>query len=197
MYAPARDDELTGLINYADQQLGALRAALYGLTEEQARMTPCRSALSLGGLLKHAEQGMAGAIHRLREGTELIALDEAGFAAYMSGFTLGDDETAAGLVDRFDATRGEFLATVAGIDPDGEALAPPAPWAGIYEPMPIKNRYYLVHQVEEFARHAGHADILREQIDGRSIPALEMSIAGAPPNRFFTPFVPEPGTLLA
>lgn len=197
MYAPARDDELTGLINYADQQLGALRAALYGLTEEQARMTPCRSVLSVGGILKHAEQGMAGAVTRLREGAGEPVVDDAGVAEYMSGFTLGEDESAADLVRRFDATRAEFLAVLAETDPDGDAIAPPAPWFGIYESMPIKNRYYLAHQIEEFARHAGHADIIREQIDGQPIYALELSLGGAPANQFFTPFVPEPGTLLA
>lgn len=196
MYTPARDDELTGLTNYADQQLGALRAALYGLTEEQARSTPCRSSLSVGGIVKHVEQGMAGAIDRLRNGAEPPALDEAGVAAYLDGLVLGADESAAELVERFDRTRAEFLEVLAQTDPDSDAEAPPAPWSGIYESTPIKNRYYLVHQIEEFARHAGHADIIREQIDGQSVPGLEMSMAGAPANQFFTPFVPEPGTLL-
>lgn len=196
MYAPARDTEQTGLINYVDQQLGALRSALYGLTEEQARLTPCRSALSLGGLLKHAEQGMAGAIVRLRNGAEPPQLDEAGVAAYMSGFSLAEDESAAELIGRFDRTRAEFLAVLAETDPDGDAVAPPAPWSGILTSTPIKNRYYLVHQIEEFARHAGHADIIREEIDGQTIQGLELSLAGAPANQFFTPFTPAAGTLL-
>ena len=33
-------------------------------------------------------------------------------------------------------------------------------------PEPLSLRWVLVHLVEETARHAGHADILREQIDG-------------------------------
>lgn len=196
MYAPARDDESSGLVNYADQQLSALRAALYGLTETQARATPCRSSLSIGGIVKHVEQGMSGAIARLRNGAQQPAVDEAGVAAYLAGLVLGDDESATDLVERFDRTRAEFLEVIAQTDPHGEAEAPPAPWAGIDEPMPIRNRYFLVHQIEEFARHAGHADIIREEIDGQTVPGLEMSMAGAPPNQFFTPFVPEPGTLL-
>ena len=49
MYTPARHDEITGVVNYLDQQLAAIRASVIGLTEEQARQRPCRSALSVGG----------------------------------------------------------------------------------------------------------------------------------------------------
>ena len=38
----------------------------------------------------------------------------------------------------------------------------------ITTPTPLSLRWLLVHMVEETARHAGHADILREQIDGRT-----------------------------
>ena len=65
MYEPARDDEITGLVRYLDQQLDAIRAAAIGLTDEQAREQPCRSALSIGGLIKHAIHGMRGATERL------------------------------------------------------------------------------------------------------------------------------------
>ena len=54
-----------------------------------------------------------------------------------------------------------------------------------------------MHLVEEFARHAGHADILREQIDGVAVPALVLTLAGAPANDFFQPYEAAPGTLLA
>jgi hypothetical protein len=32
---------------------------------------------------------------------------------------------------------------------------------------PLSTRWILVHLVEEYARHNGHADLLRERIDGR------------------------------
>ncbi|MGB6246175.1 DUF664 domain-containing protein [Gordonia sp. (in: high G+C Gram-positive bacteria)] len=197
MYAPARDDELTGLVNYADQQLDAIRAASFGLTEEQARLRPCRSELSIGGIIKHIVRGMRGAVSQLQGTGGEFVLDEAAFAAYMGSFALTDDETAAGVIAEFDQVRAEFLAAMRASDPDADAMAPPAPWAGINEPRPMKNRYFMGHQIEEFARHAGHADIIREQIDGQSVPALVMSLAGAPANRFFTPYTAAPGTLLA
>ena len=49
--------------------------------------------------------------------------------------------------------------------------------------------------MEELARHAGHADIIREQIDGTAVPTLVLTLAGAPANPFFEPYVPAPGTI--
>lgn len=197
MYAPARDDELTGLANYADQQLEAIYASAYGLTEAQARETPCRSALSISGIVKHVGYGMRGAIDRLSRPIDERPMDDAAFAEYMGSFALTEDETTAEELARFATTRADFLAAVRAADPDAETIEPPAPWYGAMEPAAINTRYYLVHLVEEYARHAGHADIIREQVDGQFVPALVMAVAGVPANDFFTPLQPEPGTLLA
>jgi len=196
MYAPAVHDESQTLVAYVDQQLEALRAAPYGLTEEQARSTPCRSALSVAGLVKHVTHGMRGAFRVLASDVP-PPLDEAAFADYLSSFSLADDETTEGVLAAFDEVRPRYLAALADTDPEVERLAPPAPWNGISEAMPIRARYYLAHQVEEMARHAGHADILREQVDGTSVPALVMTRAGVPANAFFQPYAPSPGTITA
>lgn len=196
MYGPACDDEITGLVNYLDQQLAAIRAAAIGLTEQEARATPCRSGLSIAGLVKHVSYGMRGAIARLT-GTSATAteIDEAAFLAYRSSFVLSGDETVAATIAEFDAARTAYLAAVTGTDPGAATVEPPAPWHGIFDARPAHARYYLVHQLEELARHAGHADILREQIDGVSVPTVVLSEAGAPANDFFQPYVPAPGTL--
>jgi len=195
MYTPACDDEITGLTRYIDEQLTAIRAAAIGLTDEQARLQPCRSALSIGGLLKHATYCMRGATDRLVDGVMRGELDEGAFAKYQGSFALGDDEPAAEALADFDSARVSFLAAIAGTDPGSPSTEPPAPWDGIYDSRPSLARYYLVHQVEEFARHAGHADIIREQIDGISVPRIVLSEAGAPANDFFQPYEPSPGTL--
>ncbi len=196
MYTPARDDEVTGLVSYLDQQLEALRAAAVGLTDEQARMRPCRSALSIGGLLKHVTHGMRGATDRLTSGVaRTTPLDAAAFEAYESGFSLTADETAAGVLAEFDAVRVAYLAAVAATDPGASTTEPPSPWFGIFDARPANARYYLVHQIEEMARHAGHADIIREQLDGVAVPQIVLSEAGAPANDFFQPYVAAPGTL--
>jgi hypothetical protein len=196
MYEPAADDEITGLVRYVDQQLEAIRAAAIGLTDEQVRARPCRSALSIGGLLKHSTNCMRGAITRLTgEVGGQPPLDEAAFAAYRDSFALTADETATGTLADFDAARTEYLAAIAATDPASPAVEGPAPWFGIYDSRPSLARYYLVHQVEELARHAGHADIIREELDGVSVPEIVLTEAGVEGNDFFQPYVGAPGTI--
>ena len=196
MYTPTAADEINGIAGYLDQQLAVLRAAAVGLTDEQARMRPCRSALSIGGLLKHVTYGMRGATERLASAAPAVtSIDDAAYAQYMGSFALTDDETAAAVLADFDEVRAEYLDVVRATDPEAATVEPPSPWFGIYDARPANGRYYLVHQIEEMARHAGHADIIREQIDGMSVAAIQLSIEGMPANQFFQPYVPEPGTL--
>jgi hypothetical protein len=197
MYPPAQHDEITGLVSYIDEQLTAIRAAAFGLTEDQARETPCRSALSVGGIIKHVSYGMRGALERLRTEVTEQLVDAAAYAEYTDSFTVRDDETVVGTIVDFDRVRAQLLAAVAATDPAGDTMAPPAPWHGIFDARPIHARYYLVHLVEEYARHAGHADIIREQIDGVAVPTLVLTLAGATANDFFQPYQPTPDTLLA
>jgi Protein of unknown function (DUF664) len=196
MYTPASDDEITGLVSYIDQQLDAIRASAIGLTEEQARMRPCRSALSIGGLIKHTTYVMVGATRRLTSGDgPPPVIDEAAFTAHESSLALADDETTGDAIVAFDAARGPYLATVARTDPGAPTLVPPAPWYGIHDARPANRRFDLVHQIEEMARHAGHADIIREQIDGIAVPAIVLSEDGAQANEFFQPYVAQTGTI--
>lgn len=195
MYAPAQDTEVDGLVGYIDAQLDALRASLHGLTEEQAHATPCRSALSVGALVKHAIYVMRGARERLTAGPRLDPLTREGYEAFADSTVLGDDESAAALLPVFDAAREEYRAALRATDPQAPSQEGPAPWFGITEPRPILQRYYLVHQVEELARHAGHAEIIREQIDGVTIPTIQMTLSGQEPNEFFTPFEAPAGTI--
>ncbi|MGW0518771.1 DinB family protein [Crossiella sp. NPDC003009] len=197
MYAPAQHDEVTGLVNYLDEQLTAIRAAAFGLTEQQARETPCRSALSVGGIIKHAAYVMRGALERLRTEVTEQPVDAAAYAEFTDSFAVREDETVAGTIEEFDRLRAQLLAAVAVTDPAAETMAPPAPWHGIFDARPIHARYFLVHLIEECARHAGHADIIREQLDGVAVPTLVLTLAGASANDFFQPYQPAPGTLLA
>ena len=86
---------------------------------------------------------------------------------YERGFTLGDDETLADILSRYDEVATETEKIVTDLPDLGAPLTPTPegiPWlpAGlVYSP-----RWVLLHLIEETARHAGHADILREQYDG-------------------------------
>src|SRR5579875_850344 len=190
MYAPAEHDEITGLTAYIEQQLDHLRASVYGLTEAQAKATPCRSTLSVAALVKHAAYVLRGNVDRLQGVTR--AFDEEGFSAYMGSLVVGEDEPVSDVLEEFDAARAAFAAMLADADPDASITEPPAPWDGIFDARPAKTRYLLVHVVEELARHAGHADIIREQLDGASVPALVRTLEGAARSQFFEPFVAAP-----
>ena len=195
MYEPAMDDEATGLAGYVDQQLAAIRAAVYGLTEEQASARPCRSALSIIGIIKHTADGMRSVVRTLEADMNVDPFTADSVARYMSGFALVEGETVQDVLAEFDDARVDYLAAIRAADPDAETVSPPAPWAGRPESRPMRLRYYLVHQVEEMARHAGHADIIREQIDGLAVPTLQLTREGAAANAFFQPYVPAAGTI--
>lgn len=74
------------LVGYLSQQLAAIRSAAHGLSEHQARQTPCRSALSIGGLVKHATYVMEQ--RERRETNPEVMLDDAGIALFMGSFAL-------------------------------------------------------------------------------------------------------------
>ena len=187
MFGPGSYSELEVIVGQLEVQLASIRAAAYGLSEQQARETPCRSTLSVGGLVKHAGWVMRQHLRRRRED---IVLDEAAFAEFTGSFALADDETLAGALEDFDATCAEYLADVRASDPGAATIAPPAPWDGVLGPTASVRRFELVHHIEEFARHAGHADIIREQLDGADAASLLMALEGRPGNDFVQPWVP-------
>src|ERR1700730_2044377 len=88
--------ELDGLLAFLDQQRQAVRYACFGLTDEQARVAPAASPLSLGGLVKHlawCERHWVGRI----EGRPLPGDTDpsAAMTDYMGTFQLTDEETLA------------------------------------------------------------------------------------------------------
>jgi hypothetical protein len=188
MFKPGKYSESEAFVGYLEAQLDALRAAAYGLTEEQARETPCRSALSIGGLIKHATYVMRQ--HERRDADPTEPPDAAGFALFMGSFALAGDETLTAALDDFDDARANYLAIARASEPDAAMICPPAPWDGINEPTESVRRFALMHQVEELARHAGHADIIREQIDGADAASLQMAVEGREGNAFVQPWRP-------
>src|SRR5690349_14647711 len=100
-HVPPVADERDGLLAYLAQQRQTLRATAHGLTEEQARMTPTASALSIGGLIKHAarcEAGWTDLVLQRRRGPQRAA-DEDDSAE----FSLTERETLAGVLDAYAA----------------------------------------------------------------------------------------------
>jgi hypothetical protein len=189
VFNPGKYTESEVLVGYLGQQLAAIRSSAHGLSEQQARQTPCRSALSIGGLVKHATYVMQQRERRETTNTGGV-LDDAAVRLFMGSFALGDDETLAGALEAFDQAKASYLGDVRATDPGADMTAPPAPWDGVYGPTDSVQRFALVHHVEELARHAGHADIIREQIDGASAPSLLMAVEGREGNDFVQPWTP-------
>ncbi|HEY7626218.1 MAG TPA: DinB family protein [Ilumatobacteraceae bacterium] len=160
---PPVDGERANLLGYLAQQRYAIRLTAYGLTDQQARATPTKSGLSVGGLLKHVTAMERYWMNEVLQ-QKPIVYDQ---GKYQDDFTLGADETLAQLLDDSARCGRETEAIVAGIDDLGQAVPVPrgVPWF----PADVEAwsaRWVLLHVIEELARHAGHADIVREHIDG-------------------------------
>jgi len=190
MIQPARLDESAALAAFLREQVEAVRTAAFGLTEEEARRAPVRSDLSLGGILKHLSINWAtwqtrAACERGERGWELT---EADFGLFYSSFALAEDETLEQILRQYDDASAALVAAVESMDPDAEVLAAPAPWFGRLEPTPMTARMSALHLIEEFARHAGHADIIREHLDGAQAGQLAMAVHDMPGNDFIQPW---------
>jgi uncharacterized damage-inducible protein DinB len=180
-------DEREGLLAFLDQQRQAVAAAAYGLTDEQARQRPTAGELSIGGLVKHVaaveRAWMDTALQRNRSAREE--------ADYDRGFTLGEDETLADALADLEAAGRETAAVIAGIADLGQAVpVPDAPWF----PKDVEAwsvRWVLLHLIEEVARHAGHADIVRESIDGATCYELLAAVEGWPATDWLQPWTPK------
>jgi uncharacterized damage-inducible protein DinB len=183
--APPVADEREGLIAFLAQQRLVLKYTASGLTEEHLRATPSASALSVGGLLKHCasteRSWMDAVLQRTREGDE---------EAYVDAFALTPDDSLDSLCADLDAAGRETEETIAGIDDLGRPVpVPDAPWF----PKDLgawSVRWVLLHLIEEVARHAGHADIVRESVDGATAYALMAAAEGWPETSWLKPWTP-------
>ncbi|MET9916338.1 DinB family protein [Streptomyces sp. NPDC006435] len=145
-------DEKTTLSAFLDYLREAVVAKAHGLSDEEARTAGVPSGTSVLGLVKH-----------------LTAVELGWFAWSYAGadVELGDDcpptgdETAESLVAAYRRAVERSNGIVAACD---DLDRPGA--RSLRETPPPSMRWVLVHMIEETARHAGHADILREQIDG-------------------------------
>ena len=150
---------------------GFLLQTAAGLTDEQARLTPTVSELSVGGLIKHVastEEGWARFIAGEGMGDDGIDWsdpDTDAVVAYRDGFRLLPDETLAEAVAEYSRVAAATDALVATLpDLDAAYPLPEAPW---FPPGATRSvRRTVVHIIAETAQHAGHADIIRETIDG-------------------------------
>jgi uncharacterized damage-inducible protein DinB len=138
------------LLGFLDYLRDAMVRKVEGLSNEQARHSPVASGTSLLGLLKHMSVVEAYWVQRRAAGLEVPELSG-------SGFELGPDDTVASAVAAYRAASARSNELLAQLD--------------LGQPLARGRRgrtvgWMLVHLVEETGRHAGHADVLRELIDG-------------------------------
>lgn len=196
---PPIADEREGLLAYLAQQRDAFRIVAHGLTDEQARATPTASALSIGGLIKHVAFVESGWIDTMLGRTGATGSDEYESAdderdAYADNFVLGPDETVAGALDAYAAVAIRTETAVAGIDDLGMPV--PVPKGVPWYPDDVdawSARWVLFHLIQETARHAGHADIVRESIDGATMYPLMAAVEGWPASPWMQPWAPAAG----
>ncbi|MEU8890301.1 DinB family protein [Streptomyces sp. NPDC048442] len=157
-------DEASTLLAFLDEQRKGIRNALRGLTDEQAATTPSASELSLSGLLKHVTEveqnwlAMAGCDIEPVQRTE---------ADWDESFRLVPEkgETVASKLAQWEevARKGaEFSRTA---DLESTFPLPEAPW---FPKEDVSLRWVLLRLITEMGRHAGHADIIRESLDGKN-----------------------------
>jgi uncharacterized damage-inducible protein DinB len=168
---PPSGTERELLAGYLAHQRHLVRCAAHGLSDEQARQTSTASTLSVGGLVKHLAQvernWMATVLQRPAKPMAEAA------AAYMAAFRLGADETLAGVLDDYAVAAADTDAVIAAADLDQPVPVPRGvPWF----PQNVEAwsvRWVVLHLIEETARHLGHADIIRESLDGaQAVPLM-------------------------
>ncbi|MFP1628586.1 DinB family protein [Streptomyces sp. 5K101] len=161
--AEAHGDERGALLSFVEAQRGAIRRSVLGLSEEQAAGRPSASELSLSGLLKHvAEVELTWLRMAQQQPNERQRSKE----TWSDSFRLVDGETiesALAFWASVSKETEEFIRSVPSLD-DTFPL-PPAPW--FPKDGRVSMRWLMLHLVEEIGRHAGHADIIRESLDGK------------------------------
>ena len=161
----AIDQERHDLLETLGKHRAFLRYTVRGLTDEQANQPTTASALCLGGLIKHVSQTEDNWATFIVEGTGAMAFDEASMQGHADSFRMLEGETLAGVLERYEEVArrtDELVASLPSLD-----VAHPLPEAPWFEPgASWSARRALLHIVAETAQHAGHADIIRESLDG-------------------------------
>ncbi|MDX3850935.1 DinB family protein [Streptomyces sp. AK02-01A] len=162
--AEARGDERGALLAFLEAERGGIRRALLGLSEERAASVPSASELSLSGLLKHASEVEQSWLARAR-GTdpETPRTEE----NWHESFRLVGEETVEEKLAYWDKVAGQTEMFILGRESLDETFElPDAPWFPPDERVSM--RWLLLRLITEMSRHAGHADIIRESLDGRT-----------------------------
>jgi uncharacterized damage-inducible protein DinB len=163
------DAERADLLEMLAKNRHFLRFTTRDLTDEQAGQRPTVSELTLGGLIKHVtlvERNWTNFIlHGPSAMTDFAAMTAEDYAAWNGQFQMLPGETLDGVLAAYaDVARRTDELVAALPDLNAAHPLPNAPW---FPPgARWTARRALMHIIAETAQHAGHADIIRESIDG-------------------------------
>jgi uncharacterized damage-inducible protein DinB len=164
------DAERSDLLAVLAQNRQFLRYTTRDLTDEQARARTTVSELTLGGLIKHVTDVERSWAEFIVVGPSALgdasAMTEADWAKRADEFRLLDGETLAGVLDAYEAVAAATTELVRTLpDLDATHPLPAAPWFPPSERWSARRA--LLHIATETAQHSGHADIIRESLDGQ------------------------------
>ncbi len=143
-----------------------LRQTTRGLSDDDAAKRTTVSELCVGGLIKHVTAVEQQWARFILEGPGAEGPpDEAAYEAHSRGFRMVEGEALAALLDRYERVAEETDDLISNLpDLDRSHPLPEAPW---FEPgARWSARHTVLHIIAETAQHAGHADIIRESLDG-------------------------------
>ena len=138
-----------------------------GLTDEQAGARTTVSELCIGGIIKHVTQGERNWVDFILGGPEAMMHGKPDWSPeeWEAGMRMLPGETLEQVLADYDAVARRTDELVTTLDLDASQPLPVAPW---FEPgKRWSARRVLLHIIAETAQHAGHADIIRESLDGQ------------------------------
>lgn len=171
--------EIDDLLEALARHRGFLTQTLTGLTDEQAGERSTVSELCLGGLIKHVaateRSWVEFAVHGdqpSKDAVDWASVDWANptpevlemLAAREAEFSMTPHDTVETVLAGYAQVAEETERTLRGLDLDASHELPEAPW---FEPGSRWTvRRTVIHIIAETSQHSGHADIIREAIDG-------------------------------
>ncbi len=160
-------DERTDLLATLAQHRWFLRFTVRDLTDEQAAQRTTASQLCLGGLIKHVTQGESIWVDFIVGGPDAMPHGQEGWKVedWPATFRMLPGESLASVLERYEQVARRTDEVVANLENLGASQPlPEAPW--FESGARWSARRAVLHIIAETAQHAGHADIIRESLDG-------------------------------
>ncbi|MEU6733728.1 DinB family protein [Streptomyces physcomitrii] len=162
-FPPPRAGERATLESWLDFHRATLELKCAGLDDAQLRLAPVPpSSMTLLGLVQHLAEIERNWFQRVFAGLRVPPVyEEGGPDAFTLSPDRGIEEALAAW--RAEVARSREITAAALLEDTG---IPPAPESAYLGEEGVSLRWILVHLIEEYARHNGHADLIRECLDG-------------------------------